>query len=116
MILIAMNIPHLIISIIVLAIFFFIYDFLVHGVLLGKMYKETEEFWRPEEELMSRMRIQFVSYVPIAIGFATIWALAFPGKGVKCGVIYGFLIGLISVGGLMIGTVFTPTPDQVILP
>lgn len=116
MILNAMNIPRLIISVIVLAVFFAIYNTVVHGVMLGHMYKETEEFWRPEDEIMSRWWIQFVSYVPIAIGFATIWALAFPNKGAKCGAIYGFLIGLISVGGLMINTVFTPTPDQVILP
>ena len=63
-----------------------------------------------------RAWIQFVCYVPIAIGFATIWALAFPTKGAKCGVIYGFLIGLITVGGLIIITVFTPIPDEVILP
>ncbi len=111
-----MNIPRLAISVILLVVFFFLFDFVVHQLMLGETYGATKEFWRPEAEMMADMWIMWACYFPIAIGFATIWALAFPGKGVKCGAIYGFLVSLMTVGGMMSSTVFTPTPEQVIVP
>ncbi len=84
--------------------------------MLGKLYVATGDSWRTEDEMMSRIWILYVCYIPISIGFTTVWALAFPVKGVKCGAIYGFLIGLISVGSLIGISAFTPIPDQVILP
>lgn len=111
-----MNKPRLIVSIIAVFLFISIFDFVAHGVILSGSYGETADAWRPEAEMMSRMWMQYLCYLIMAVGFATIWALAFPGKGAKCGMIYGFLIGLITSAGTLIMFVFTPIPDQFIGP
>ncbi|MDC0314677.1 hypothetical protein OAL92_02510, partial [bacterium] len=63
-----MNMPRLIISIIVLAVFFAVYDILVHQIMLGKLYVATGDSWRTEDEMMSRIWILYVCYIPISIG------------------------------------------------
>ncbi len=111
-----MNLKRLIVSIIVLTLFLSVFDFIVHAVLLGNAYGETAETWRSEAEMMSRMWLQYVCYLVTMIGFVVLWALAFPGKGVKCGAIYGFIVGLMTSAGMLLNFVFLPIPDRFILP
>ena len=110
-----MNIGRLILTIIVVSVVIYAFDFLYHGILLGSSYKETAEAWRPEEEMMKRIPLQIACYFLIAIGFCTIWAFGFPDKGVKCGIIYGFFLGIMGTGGMLINFVFVPIPDQFML-
>jgi len=107
-----MNIRRLILSIIVVAVVIYVFDFLYHGMMLGESYKETADTWRTEEEMMKRMPLQAACYVLIAIGFCTVWAFGFGDKGAKCGAIFGFFLGLMAVGGMLINFVFVPIPDQ----
>jgi hypothetical protein len=111
-----MNIPRLIAAVLAVTVFISIFDFIVHGLILGGAYGETKDSWRPEAEMMSRLWSQYLCYLMMSVGFVCIWALAFPGKGAKCGAIYGFLIGLISTASITIMFVFTPIPDRFMLP
>ena len=111
-----MNIARLIVSIIVVLVGMFAFDFIYHGMLLGDSYKETAEAWRPEAEMMERYKFKVIYDLLIAIGFCTLWAFGFAGKGIKCGVVYGFLFGLTGVGGMLMNFIFTPIPDQFMMP
>lgn len=111
-----MNIPRLILAIVVVYIANYAFDFLYHGVMLGESYKETADAWRSEEEMMKRIPLQLICYALISIGFCTVWAFGFGGKGVKCGAIYGFFLGVMGVGGMLINFVFFPMPDQFMIP
>lgn len=111
-----MNIGRLLLSIVVVAVVFFAFDFIFHGMILGKSYGETAETWRPVEEMEARRPFQIVCYFIMAIGFATTWAFGFGSHGIKCGAIYGFFIGLIGTGGMLMNFVFLPIPDQFRIP
>lgn len=111
-----MNIPRLILTIIVVAIVIYLFDFLYHGMMLGQSYKETADAWRPEAEMMKRIPLQATAYFVVAIGFCTVWAFGFGGKGIKCGAIYGFFVGVMMTGGTLLNFVFLPIPDQFLGP
>lgn len=111
-----MNIPRLILTIVVVAIASYLFDFLYHGMMLGQSYKDTADAWRPEDEMMKRIPLQAACYFLIAIGFCTVWAYGFGDKGVKCGAIYGFFLGIMATGGMLINFVFAPLPDQFMVP
>lgn len=111
-----MNTPRLIFAILAVAVAMFAFDFLFHGMILGQSYKDTADAWRPEDEMMARFPFQILCYFVIAVGFTIVWALGFPREGVKCGAIYGFLLGFMGTGITLINFVFLPIPDQFKLP
>jgi hypothetical protein len=113
-----MDIGRLVITIVVAAVVMFILDIIVHGLILGSQYGATAESWRPEEEMAARRPLQFLCYFVIAIGFCTVWAVGFAshGHGLKCGAIYGFFMGLFGTGGMTMSFVFSPIPDQFMVP
>lgn len=111
-----MNIGRLILSILVVAVVIYVFDFLYHGMMFGESYSETAESWRSEEEMMKRIPLQMLCYFLISIGFCTVWAFGFGDKGVKCGAIYGLFLGVMAIGGMLINFVFVPIPDQFMIP
>lgn len=111
-----MNIGRLIITIIVAAVFFCLFDMLYHGGLLKGRYEATADSWRTEEESWARFPQMITYYFMIAIGFCTVWAFGFGQHGIKCGAIYGFFLGLMGTGGMLMSTIFSPIPDGFTLP
>ncbi len=111
-----MNVARLIVSIVVVAVVIYLFDFLYHGMMLGNSYAETADSWRSEEEMMARHPFQILCYFIISIGFCTVWAFGFGEHGIKCGAIYGFFLGLMGTGGVLMNFVFLPIPDQFKLP
>lgn len=111
-----MNVARLIASVIAVAVVMYLFDFIYHGMILGNSYGETAESWRPEDEMMKRHPYQILCYFIIAIGFCTVWAFGFGERGIRCGAIYGFFLGLTGTGGIMMNFVFLPIPDQFQVP
>ena len=111
-----MNTPRLVLAVLAVTAALYAFDFVFHGIFYGKAYEATSESWRSEEEMMARYPSQILSYFMISVGFCLVWALGFPREGVKCGAIYGFLIGFMSTGGVLLNFVFLPIPDQFKLP
>ncbi len=95
-----------------------IFDFIVHGVILEPSYKATADAWRPEEEMMKWYPLTIPCYLLFAIGFTVIWALGFASKrgGVKSGALYGLLMGICGTSGVMMGFVYSPTPSLFFFP
>ena len=86
-------------------------EFLIHGVLLSDLYKQTASVWRPEAEMRQMMWIFWVGYLVFAPFFALIYAKGYE-KG-KPGLGQGFRYGL-YVGAML--SVMTGFGWYVILP
>ncbi|MCB2203336.1 DUF2964 family protein [bacterium] len=73
-------------------------DFVIHGLLLGAMYEQTKELWRPmaEVKFASGYLASFIS----AFFFVAVYGWLIKPKNMKNAVIYGLLFGL-GVGTAM---------------
>jgi hypothetical protein len=72
-------------------------SFLLHGVILTGLYKQST-FWRPEAEMMGLMWVMYVSTFLSTIGFVYIYYKLIGNKsafrGVWYGLTYGFAVGV----------------------
>src|SRR2546422_7184625 len=79
-------------------------EFLIHGVLLSDLYKQTASVWRPETEMRQMMWIFWVGYLVFAPFFALIYVKGYE-KG-KPGLGQGFRYGLYVRAKLCLRTGF----------
>lgn len=107
-----MNYTRLALAIIAAFLFVFGFEFFYHGVLLKPLYEQTMSLWRSDEQMMALM--------PVAIGiqflFALLTVIIFAGfapqTGLKQGVRYGALLGLL-IGLLQFGQLtYLPIPFE----
>ena len=73
-------------------------EFLIHGVLLSDLYKQTASVWRPEAEMQKMMWVFWVGMLVFAPFFALIYVKGYE-KG-KPGLGQGFRFGL-YVGAML---------------
>ncbi len=71
-----------------------ILSFILHGMLLGDVYRATANVWRPEGEMKDMMWIMFVTSAIYLFLFCYIFTKGYEGKGIGEGVRYGLLMGL----------------------
>jgi len=86
-----MNLRRLLIAIAAIFVSWQITDFIVHFVILSPVYAETEELWRPMEQMKMGL-LAFVSLVGAAV-FAWTYARFVGEKRLTAGVSYGLLWG-----------------------
>lgn len=79
-----------------LAVFvtFAVLDFLIHGLMLGGMYKASASLWRPEGEMMGMMPLMYLATAVSSLAFTAIYAYHVRGGSVGAGAKYGLLYGL----------------------
>lgn len=103
-----MNKQRYVISVLATFVFVFLYDFLVHGFLLGDLYRQTAQLWRSEEEY--KMPVMLMSEFGFSAVLAYIFTLNYEGKGVGEGVRFGLWIGML-LGAIEIGKYsYMPVP------
>jgi len=93
-----------------IAVFIFIaaFDFIFHGYYMKAAYEQTASLWRPEAEMKSFMPWLILGQLIIAIGFVALFTKAFKRGGIPEGAVYGFLVGIIFTGNLLIGYAVSP--------
>ena len=95
-----MNKQRYLISALVVFVFMFLYEFLVHGFLLKDIYNQTAALWRPEEEY--KMLVMCVSQLGYSAVVAYIFTLHYEskgiGEGIRFGLCIGMLLGVIEIG------------------
>ncbi|MEE9337684.1 MAG: hypothetical protein V3U87_06365 [Methylococcaceae bacterium] len=69
-----------------------ILDFLIHGVLLESTYQETENLWRPEDEM--NMPLMSIVTLVFSICFVTIYSYLIEPKSLSLGIKYGLILGI----------------------
>lgn len=90
-----MNVKHFAISVIVGFIFVFLYDWLVHGVLLMETYNQTAQLWRPQAEMQQYMPVMLGVQIAIVVVLAWIFTRHYEGKGVGEGIRFGSYMGVL---------------------
>ena len=78
----------------------FLFEFLVHGMLLQEAYEATKELWRPQDDApMHFMMIsQFLFSFILAYLFAQNYENRGPAEGVRFGIYVGLLLAAIDLG------------------
>lgn len=73
-------------------------EFVVNGVLLADLYKQTASLWRPEAEMKQMMWLFWIAYLVFAPVFTLIYIKGYEKKkdGIGQGLRFGFFIGLLT--------------------
>ena len=109
-----MGLKRLLIAIAAIFIAWQVVDVIVHVVILSPVYAETEELWRPMEEMKMGL-IRLVSLVGAAI-FACVYASYVADKGMGRALGFGLLWGLAFGTSMACGTYATmPIPYHMAL-
>jgi magnesium-transporting ATPase (P-type) len=71
-------------------------NYLIHGVMLSSTYSSegVKEIFRPEEEMMSKMWIMWITDLVWSFFFVFIFVKGYQNKGIIEGVRYGIYIAL----------------------
>ena len=69
-----------------------ILDFIIHGVLLQRVYEATSNLWRPMEQ-MNFVLMYFVTLV-FVVCFVAIYAFLVQKKSLRAGTAFGALFGI----------------------
>jgi hypothetical protein len=93
----AMHLKKWLVTALAVFVVYFGLEFLVHGVLLAGLYRETASVWRGEEYMKKLFGFMVLGQAIFAFVFAWIYAKGFePGKpGLAQGLRFGWLIGLL---------------------
>ena len=86
-----------------------ILDFVIHSIILTKMYEETAHLWRPMEEM--KWTAMYIQSLISAFFFTAIYGWLVRPKNLKNGLLYGLLFGLATGVAMGYGTYsFMPIP------
>ena len=89
----------------------------VHSVLLTAWYQEYAQYWRSEQDMMSRVHWRYVGYVLFSALFCFIYTKGLEGTSpLGEGMRYGILIGsLVGIPRMFIDHVMFYYPGRIIL-
>lgn len=88
-------------------------EFVIHGVLLSDLYKQTASIWRPQKDMQQAVWIFWIGYLVFAPLFALIYVKGYEkGKpGLGQGLRFGFYVGaMLSVMNSFGWYVLLPIP------
>lgn len=108
-----MNTKRLILAIVVVFIAVFATNFLIHGVWLNGVYKETASLWRTEDEMQKHFHFMLLGQFLFAATFVLIWSKGFPAVATLGGsCLYGLTMALFSQAMTLITYVVQPMPGS----
>jgi hypothetical protein len=110
-----MNTKRLILAIVVAFVVLWVTDFLIHGVWMMSDYRGTQQLWRTDAEMGSRMSWMLGAQLLFVITFVILWAKGFARhtSNIACAIGYGFLMGLFSGVWALIMYVVVPMPGSI---
>jgi hypothetical protein len=79
-----------------------ILDFVIHSLILAKMYEETASLWRPMEEM--KWTSMYIQSLISAFFFTAIYAWLIRPKNMKNALTFGLLFGLVTGASMGYGT------------
>ncbi len=95
-----MNTKRFVIAGVAVFVFLYLYNWLVHGILLAPKYQETASLWREEADFIAHMWWLVFAYIIVAIAFCLLFVGGYEdrgiGEGVRFGVYAGLLLGAVN--------------------
>jgi hypothetical protein len=110
-----MNVKRLILAVVVVFVGLWLTSFLIHGVWLNSIYKETMNLWRSETEMQQHMGWMLLGQFFWSVAFVVIWSKGFPAVnslGRSC--LYGLVMGLFSEANSLIMYTVEPLPGHLV--
>ena len=110
-----MNPKRLILTVVVVFVGFWVTSFLIHGLWLNPIYKETMSLWRSETEMQKHMGWMFLGQFLWSVAFVVIWSKGFPAvnsPGGSC--LYGLMMGMFMESNSLIMYSVQPIPGHLI--
>lgn len=89
-----MNWKRVLIAFVAVYVVYQVLALLVHRIWLEATYLALADVWRPQDELLSKQWIMFVTSAVFCFFFCYIFARGYEGKGWQEGARYGAIIGL----------------------
>ena|SRR5438552_458793 len=81
-------------------VFLFVWDFIVHGVLLVNLYQQSASVWRPQAEMQRLAWTFWIGYLVFAPFFVLIYAKGYErgkpaaGQGLRFGLYVGAMLSV----------------------
>lgn len=94
-------------------VFVFLFEFVVHGVLMKGMYEATMNVWRPQSEC--NMAVGLLSQFLFAIAIAFFYPIVGPDKECKKAGPFGFGLGLVMAMPQIATYCYLPIPLSISL-
>ncbi len=91
-----MNVKRFLAASVVLFGFIFLYEWLVHGMLLQGMYEETASVWRAHEEMQKYLHFNFVLIAVVALWATLMFTRFYQDGGIGNGLCFGIYMGIFS--------------------
>ena len=110
-----MNPKRLILAVVVVFAGLWVTSFLIHGIWLNSIYKETMSLWRSEAEMTSHMAWMLLGQFLWSLAFVLIWSKAFPAVaslGGSC--LYGVTMGAFMEANSLIMYAVQPLPGYLV--
>lgn len=108
-----MNTKRLILAMVVAFVVLWVADFLVNGVWMMPDYRGTQQLWRTDAAMGSRMGWMLGAQLLFAITFVLVWTRWAETARFGCAIGYGFLMGLFSGTWAIIMYVVVPMPGSI---
>jgi hypothetical protein len=105
-----MNTKRFLLAVVAVFVFVNFFEMLYHQYLVGELYGQTAELWRPTETMEDYMLWMWIVYALLSVMFCYIFLKGYENKGVMEGVRYGLLIGILMAHGSFVMYAVMPIP------
>lgn len=92
----------IVLTVLVVFVAWAVLDFVLHGLILSSIYKETAPLWRPEAEM--KMKLMFAVYLLMAFFFTMLYTVLVQPKRLLSGFRFGMLSGLMAGVSMGLGS------------
>lgn len=111
-----MNTQRWLIGSLVVFVFFFLFEFLLHGVLMEAEYQKIADISRSEADMLEKFYFIPLGELIMAFFFCLIFTKGYENKGIMEGVRYGLLISIgFGLAGFLIQYAVYPYPFSTII-
>jgi hypothetical protein len=111
-----MNTGRYILGSVIVFVYFFLVEWLFHGIIMSGWYNQALHLLRPESAMQTYFPWMIVGHLLLAFGFCFIFLQGYQGKGIIEGVRYGLYVGLaFSVSAQLINYAVFPYPGKWVL-
>jgi hypothetical protein len=100
----------------VVFVYFFLIEWLLHGVILSGWYSEAPQLLRSEQAMQAYLLWMILAHLILAFGFCFIFLKGYQGRGCLEGVRYGLYVGIaFSVSVQLMNYAAFPFPGKWVL-
>lgn len=108
-----MNVNRYLLTSIVVFVYFFVIEWLFHGVIMSGAYAAHLELFRPRAEAGTYAVWMILGFLILAFGFTLVFTKGYENKGVGEGFRYGLYVGIaFGVSSLLVNYSVFPYPSS----